>query len=124
MAGERTVLIVDDDKDIRSLLRILMSVSLAVEVVAEAVDGLDALSVFDRVNAPPVPHVIVLDNSMPGLSGLDVAEQILARFHDQRIVLFTAFVDDALRDRAREIGISRVVAKEEMTSLPEIIAEL
>jgi YesN/AraC family two-component response regulator len=73
-----TILIVDDELDIRKLIRVVIEVANAgFTVVGEAVDGPDALRVWHDLNGPPVPDVIILDNRMPQLTGLEVARQIL-----------------------------------------------
>ena len=63
-------------------------------VVDEAEDGPQALERFQDLNPPPIPSVVLLDNRMPGLTGLEVAEQMLARHPSQVIVLFSAHLDD------------------------------
>jgi CheY-like chemotaxis protein len=71
-----------------------------------------------------VPDVIILDNRMPGLSGLDVAKQILEERPGQLIVLYSAFLDEEVRAAAEAIGIARCVTKEEVEQLPSLIWEL
>ena len=116
-----TVLVVDDEADIRQLVRAVLE-GAGLRVVDEAVDGLEALDTLEMLNAPPVPTVIVLDNRMPGLTGLEVAEQVLQRIPGQRIVLFSAFLNDDITARARELGISACAAKSDVGRLPELIA--
>ena len=116
-----TVLIVDDESDMRALVRTWLELEGGYEVVAEAVDGQEALVAYDRLNAPPTPDVVILDSRMPGLSGIDVAEEMLRRVPRQRIVLFTAFADDALVRRAADIGVRRVISKSDYAELPRII---
>ncbi|HEY8721135.1 response regulator, partial [Pengzhenrongella sp.] len=65
-----TVLVVDDDEDIRFLVRTVLT-RAGLEVVAEAIDGVEALAALERLDPPPDPAVVVLDNRMPGLSGLE-----------------------------------------------------
>lgn len=124
MSDGATILIVDDDPDMRALVKTLIEVDGQHTVVAEAVDGPDALAVYRTLNAPPTPDVIILDNRMPELSGLQVAERILAQVPSQRIVLFTAFPDDETVSRADAIGIARVVSKDEFSTLPAIVRSL
>jgi CheY-like chemotaxis protein len=72
-----TVLIVDDEIDMRTIVRlVLQSASQGITVVAEAVDGVDALTVFENLKHPEVPDVVILDNRMPGRMGIEVAEEI------------------------------------------------
>ncbi len=77
-----------------------------------------------RLAPPPIPTVLVLDNQMPGVSGLDVAERVLATTPGQRIILFSAYLDDDVRQRAHEIGISACVPKSDVNRLPALIEEL
>lgn len=120
-----TVLIVDDDIDIRLLVRaILESSSLGVEVVGEAVDGVHALEVYGTLDHPEVPDVIILDNRMPGRDGMDVAAEILSEEPDQRIVLFSAFVTPELEARAIELGVSACVGKNDFAVLPDLVRQL
>ena len=74
-----TVLIVDDEVDIRLLVRaILESSDLGVDVVGEAVDGNEAMAVFDTLDPPDVPDVVILANRMhPDLA--DVAGKVYTR---------------------------------------------
>jgi len=120
-----TVLIVDDDVDIRLLVRtILESSGLGVEVVAEAIDGVHALEVYGTLDHPEVPDVIILDNRMPGRDGMDVAGEILAQEPEQSIVLFSAFVTPELEARAEELGVRACVGKNDFARLPDLVRQL
>src|SRR3954452_775165 len=121
--NEVTVLIVDDQDDIRVLVRALLERS-GMSVVDEAVDGLDALVSVSRLDPPPVPTVIVLDHSLPGLTGLEVAERVLAALPEQRIVLFSAYLDGDVKRQAQAIGVRACVAKTDILRLPDVISEL
>ena len=104
-----------------------MAIELAndgLEVCGEAADGLEALSVWREMDGPPAPDVIVLDNRMPGLTGLEVAERVLAERPDQIIVLYTAFADPALRRRAEDLGIAACLSKADHERLPALVREL
>ena len=123
--GPPTVLIVDDDIDIRLLVRtILESSGLGVEVVGEAVDGLHALEVYGTLDHPEVPDVVILDNRMPGRDGMDVAAEILGQEPSQRIVLFSAFVTPELEARAIELGVAACVGKGDFAVLPQLVSQL
>lgn len=120
-----TVLIVDDEMDIRVLVRaILESSELGVEVVGEAVDGHDALEVFNTLDPPDVPDVVILDNRMPGKDGLEVAAEMLAQEPRQHIVLFSAFVTPEIEERARALGVRACVGKSDFAILPELVVQL
>ena len=120
-----TMLIVDDELDMRMLVRIVIEMANnGLDIVGEAADGPEALRKWRELDGPPVPDVIILDNRMPGLSGLEVAEQILQERPEQLIVLYSSFLDDAVRSKAAEIGIARCVSKQELDDLPDLVRAL
>ncbi len=126
LSSERkiTVLVVDDDPDIRIMETLLLQFSGRIEVVAEAVDGLDALATFRRMNTPPIPDVVVLDNRMPGMTGLEVASLLLDEDPAQRIILFSAYLNDAIITEARDLGITRIVSKNNVQDLADIVLQV
>ena len=120
-----TVLIVDDEIDMRLLVRVMLESSSAnVEIVGEAGDGADALAVYATLDPPEVPDVVILDNRMPGRDGIDVAAEILAREPRQHIVLFSAFVTPELELQARKIGVRACVSKQDFDRLPQLVGDL
>jgi len=121
MSSPITVLVADDEPDLRLLVRLVVE-GAGYRVVAEAVDGDDALAALARLSPPPVPTVMILDNRMPGASGLDVAERVLAQTPEQRIILFSAFLDSTVRERADQLGVRACVAKADVRRLPGVIA--
>jgi CheY-like chemotaxis protein len=118
-----TVLIADDEEDMRVLVRAVLT-GRGMHVVEEAIDGDDALAAVQRLHPPPIPTVLVLDNRMPGMSGLEVAARVLEQVPGQRIILFSAYLDAAIEAQAKEIGIQDCVSKDVVIRLPEVIAEL
>jgi CheY-like chemotaxis protein len=114
-------LLVDDEPDVRLLLRKMIEAENdGLFVVGEAADGHEALAAIDRLN----PSVIVIDERMPAMSGMDAAAIIIANRPDQPIVLCTAHLDDELRQRANAVGIAWCVAKREMATIPLLLKEL
>jgi len=118
-----TVLVVDDAPDMRFLARSVLE-SSGVHVVAEAADGPEALTAFRELDPPPVPTVILLDNQMPGPSGLEVAQEMLAHAPDQLIVLFSAYLSPEVIAQAEQIGVAACVSKVDVTRLASIIKDL
>lgn len=119
-----TLLIVDDELDMRMLVRLVIDMSNnGLSIIGEAADGTEALRVWHDFDEPE-PDVVLLDNRMPGLSGLEVAERILAERPGQLIVLYSAFLDDEVRARAARMGIAFCASKNELDRLPALIREL
>jgi CheY-like chemotaxis protein len=96
------VLVVDDEVDIRSMLGIVLSTEGW--DVDEAADGREALL---RAAAGRY-DLVVLDLRMPEMSGLDVAQRLVADGFEGRLVLFSAFVDDEVERECAEIGMKVV----------------
>jgi CheY-like chemotaxis protein len=120
-----TMLIVDDEMDMRMLVRVVIEMANhGLSIVGEAADGDEALRVWRDLNGPPIPDVVILDNRMPGLTGIEVAQQILAERPGQIIVLYSAFLDDEVRAAAEDVGIATCVSKEDLDRLPGVIQEL
>ena len=99
-----TVLIVDDSK----LARIVVGKAVAAlqpdwERV-EAATADDALKLLEARDF----DVVIVDYNMPGRSGLDLAEELRARYPDMPIALATANVQDEIIARARAAQVSFV----------------
>ena len=108
-------LIVDDDDDMRFLVRVLIeAANEGLAVVGEARNGDEAVDRWREHR----PDVVVLDNRMPGRSGLEVAAEILAEAPEQSIILFSAFLDDETLARADELGVRACLSKDHYDQLP------
>jgi DNA-binding NarL/FixJ family response regulator len=108
-------LIVDDDDDMRFLVRVLIeAANEGLAVAAEARNGDEAVVRWREHR----PDVVVLDNRMPGRSGLEVAAEILAEAPQQSIILFSAFLDDETLARADELGVRACLSKDHYDELP------
>ena len=118
-----SVLLVDDEEVIRDLARAVLE-RAGLEVLDEARDGRDALDRYRAQDPPERPLVVLLDNRMPGLSGLEVAAEMLTDFPTQIVVLFSAHLDADIVARATELGITACVSKQDVTKLPAILDRL
>src|SRR5438105_2334582 len=76
------VMVVDDSAAIRESLRSCLAVERDLEIVGDAEDGRKALELAHRLK----PDVLVLDNSMPEMSGVDVARE-LSRSHPEITII-------------------------------------
>lgn len=113
------VLIADDNADIRLLTRALFNADGRVTVVHEACDGVEAVVGFRETD----PDVCVLDQQMPGQSGLDAARQILAEAPWARLLLYTAFLSDDIVAEASALGI-RCIRKDQFEDLVDVVIDL
>ena len=123
LSGTRqiSVLIVDDEDDIRVLMRmIIQGGGDDLTVAAEAADGREALEYFGAHDV----DVVVIDQRMPGLSGIETARQMLAEKPGQKIIMCSAFLDTDLKLEAEGAGIAVAIAKREINRLPQVLREL
>jgi CheY-like chemotaxis protein len=121
--AEVTILVVDDDADMRYLARMVLEGS-GIAVAGEAADGNEALRKLDELDPPPIPTVVLLDNQMPGPTGLEVAAQMLAQRPNQLIVLFSAYLSPEIEEHAERLGIACCVSKGDAINLAQIIRDL
>jgi DNA-binding NarL/FixJ family response regulator len=103
----KLVLLVDDNKLIRQALRRLFKSESDFEVAGEAEHGQEAVEKAEVLK----PHLIILDFSMPGMNGLEVAPLLRKMLPTAIIVLFSNYASDAMEAPAREAGIHAVVSK-------------
>jgi DNA-binding NarL/FixJ family response regulator len=99
------VLLVDDNKGI--LARVRAALTPACVIVAEVTDGASALAAAKALR----PDVIVLDISMPGMSGLEVASFLRRQQSTAAIVFLTVHDDAQLVDAAMQSGGTGYVLK-------------
>ncbi|MBV9039409.1 MAG: response regulator transcription factor [Acidimicrobiia bacterium] len=108
--GKLRVLIVDDEDDMRALMDSLITMAdHGLSVAGTAADGDEALRQWREEK----PDVVLLDQKMPGLTGLETAEIILRERPNQVVILFTAFLDPDVRQRAEAIGVRACVNKDD-----------
>ena len=98
----------DDHALLRRGMRLVLDAEPGFEVVSEAKDGREALA---RALAEPELDLAILDVSMPGMSGLQAAEQLRRRRPSIRVVMLSMHDHERFRGQAQEIGASAYVLK-------------
>lgn len=101
------VFLVDDNEDVRRLVRRLFHVHPRFEVVGEASHGRDAVEKAPNLR----PDLIVLDLSMPVMNGLEAAPLLIKLVPNVWIILLTAHEFPELQRLLAELGIHAVVPK-------------
>ena len=100
------VMVVDDTDHVRRMLTSMLSLD-GYEVVGDVASGPAALEAVEAAD----PDIVVIDYKMPGMDGLDTARGIRQRRPDQVMILYTAYIDDALEQAATSAGISLCIGK-------------
>jgi two-component system alkaline phosphatase synthesis response regulator PhoP len=104
---KKSILIVDDDQDIRDLLS--YNLQKSGYSVNEAINGFDCLEKIKKIK----PNLILLDVMMPEMDGLEVCQQIKSdpKNHDILICFLTARGEDYSQIAALEAGGDDYVTK-------------
>ena len=92
-------LVVDDEEDVREWLR--LSLSLEGWTVEEATSGAEAIEMWRAT----MPDVVLLDQRLRGMSGLECAAQLRLLSGDTRIILVTAHLDEWATKEARRLRL-------------------
>jgi DNA-binding NarL/FixJ family response regulator len=105
------VVLVDDQAMVRAGLRALLNAEDGVEVVGEAGDGEEAVSVVLETR----PDVVLMDVRMPGVDGLEATRRIIAHdeLRDVKVLVLTTFEIDEYVFEALRAGASGFLLKHE-----------
>lgn len=110
------VLVVDDSALVRESLGECLGMAPDLQVIGDAANGREALRLAEQLR----PDVLVLDNSMPELSGLEVTRALTRSHPEIAIVLYTT--DGACGPSALAAGAAAVLTKDEpITTLVDSI---
>lgn len=99
-------ILIADDESIRLLSLRAQLAALGHHVIGEASTGAEAIAVA----AATAPDLAILDIKMPGIDGIEVAEQI-TQAHPIPIILLTAYSERQLIERAAQANISAYLMK-------------
>ena len=102
------ILLADDHPIVREGLRALLETQSDFEVIAECVNGEEAL----RLNAALHPDMLLLDLEMPVLDGVETIRRLRQTSHVPRIIVFTAFDNDERIIHAIQSGADGYLLKE------------
>ena len=122
MADARTALVVDDDEDMRFLLGLYVQ-EAGYEVVGRVGDGQAAVDEWRRLREAGTPlHALVLDQMMPGLTGLEVVAAVRLEDTEIILVLISAAMSAGLAGAARAAGVNHALGKTDLRSLKAALA--
>jgi len=101
------VLLVDDHKLVRAGIRSLLEKLSAIEVVAEAGDGLEALLQV----AEHHPQVVLMDIAMPNLNGLEATRRMSTEFPEVPVIILSIYSDEEHVYQALRAGAAGYLLK-------------
>ena len=109
----KRVLVVDNHAIVRRGVRAMVESKPDWEVVGEADCGVDAIRLAEDVR----PHIVVMDLSLPRLSGLDTLAELRLRLPKLAVIILTIYHSDSSIRQALEAGALGYVCKNESEHL-------
>jgi len=114
------ILLCDDNDNFRQLLTQYMQSLPGVEIVGEAVDGVDVIEKTESLD----PDLVLMDLSMPNQSGLDATKTIKERWPQKSVIILTLYEDTVYKELADEFNADGFIAKSSIKAqLPSVIKE-
>jgi DNA-binding NarL/FixJ family response regulator len=101
------ILIVDDHDVVREGVRSILQKRADWEICGEASNGQDAVSQIESLK----PDVIILDITMPKMSGLDVARKVVPNVPSSRVLMFTMHDSETVEQAVKKSGAHGLVLK-------------
>ena len=108
------IVLADDHAILRQGLRRILQEEPGLEVVGEAADGVELLNLLKLSKLQP--HLVILDISMPNLSGIEAARQIKAMRPETKILILSMHREKEYFSKAMSAGAEGYLLKDEADS--------
>lgn len=112
------ILIAEDQRIVREGLIALLEDEETVEIVGEAANGQEAVTLFDQLH----PDVVLMDLQMPIMDGPEATRQIRERHPDARVLVLTTYATDEYIFKALRAGAQGYLLKD--TSTDDLLAAI
>jgi len=107
------VFIVEDHEDMRQGLLVLLEVVADVEICGSAGTGEEALEVIGRGR----PDLVLVDVSLPGMSGIDLVRRLRELHPDLRCLVISGHSEDRFRQPALDAGALDYIVKDQADAI-------
>jgi DNA-binding NarL/FixJ family response regulator len=115
------VLIAEDHMVVRQGLKSLLEEEGDIQVIGQAENGRIAVEMALKLR----PEVILMDIAMPQLNGLEATRQILKAHPAIKIILLSAYKDDAYIERATALGaVGYLIKQSSLDAIAKVIREV
>ena len=115
------VLLADDSQLILDRLHTSLGDIIGVEIVGSFKNGTETLEVIKTLN----PNLVIIDISMPGLTGLQVLDSVRKENHKTKFIVLTSYASDYYRKKAIELDADYFFSKvDDFEKVPGIVNDL
>lgn len=112
-----TVVVADDEADVRLLLRLQLDAIEGISVVGVAGDGVEVLDVCRELK----PDAVVMDLLMPKVMGIQAIEQLQAELPGVGIVAYTATAGEFVRAEMHRLGVTLLLKSGDIAQLVDAL---
>jgi len=109
------LLIVDDNKSMRHLIRSV--VAAPDDVVSECAAGIDVEYAYQTNQ----PDVVLMDLQMPKVNGITATRNLKKKYPNANVIIVSNFKDQEFQDEARDAGASSYFTKDDLLQLKSFI---
>jgi DNA-binding NarL/FixJ family response regulator len=102
------ILLADDHAVVRKGMKMLLEEETQIEIIGEAVDGIDALEKIEILS----PNIVILDLTMPHMNGIEAAKHISQKFPLVKILVFSMHNDTDYILKSVENGANGYLLKD------------
>jgi two-component system response regulator DegU len=110
-----TLLIVDDNKEIRKMLKSICEDFFSETIECE--DGGEAVEAFKRFK----PDWTIMDIKMNKMDGIEATKEIVGKYPDAKVIIVSQYTDKAFMEAAFDSGAKEFVNKDNLTRIEKII---
>ena len=115
--GRVSIIFADDHCTVRDFLRLAIQKDPGLCLICEAQDGLELMDQLKE----SIPDVVILDISMPNMTGLQAAREIKNLYPGVKIIMLTMHQNKHFVRQAFDIGVDAYVLKEDIVQINDII---
>ena len=108
MTGKTTILLVDDNAELRKVLHVLIEMVEHFCVIGDAADGREAIDQVRQLQ----PNIVIMDINMPHLDGIEASRRILVEYPQVRILALSIHSGGHHVEKMLETGVAGYVLKE------------
>ena len=105
------IMLADDHAEMRQEMKRILAERKDYQVIGEAEDGLEVLNLLAL--HPIHPHLLILDVTMPHLSGIEVARKIKTDYPEVKVLILTIHQEEEYLNQAIAVGVQGYLLKED-----------